>query len=37
LTKELADERRKITKLEALLDKIDMLEAKLNERQQYQS
>lgn len=37
LTKELADERRKITKLEVLLDRIDMLEAKLNERQQYQS
>jgi integrase len=37
LTKELADERRKITKLEALLDRIDMLEAKLNERQPYQS
>ena len=37
LTKELADERRKITKLEALLDRIDILEAKLNERQQSQS
>jgi integrase len=32
LKKELVDERRKITKLEALLDRIDMLELKLNER-----
>lgn len=37
LKKELVDERRKITKLEALLDRIDMLESKLNERQQSQS
>lgn len=32
LKKELTDERKKITKLEALLDRIDMLELKINER-----
>ena len=33
LKKELTDERKKITKLEALLDRIDTLEMKLNERE----